>query len=60
MKIAGVSEKFGLSSDTLRYYERIGLIQVLPPNPYRLQRDPTKMRIASMYGQKTFSSRKEW
>jgi MerR family transcriptional regulator, aldehyde-responsive regulator len=27
MKIAEVSEKFDLSSDTLRYYERIGLIQ---------------------------------
>jgi DNA-binding transcriptional MerR regulator len=27
MKIAEVSEKFGMSSDTLRYYERIGLIQ---------------------------------
>ena len=26
MKIAEVSEKFGLSVDTLRYYERIGLI----------------------------------
>ena len=26
MKIAEVSEKFGLSADTLRYYERIGLI----------------------------------
>lgn len=26
MKIADVSEKYGLSSDTLRYYERIGLI----------------------------------
>ena len=26
MKIAEVSEKFGISSDTLRYYERIGLI----------------------------------
>lgn len=26
MKIAEVSEKFGLSSDTLRYYERIGLL----------------------------------
>lgn len=26
MKIAEVSEKFGLSTDTLRYYERIGLI----------------------------------
>ena len=30
MKIAEVSEKYGLSSDTLRYYERIGLI--LPVN----------------------------
>ena len=26
MKIAEVSEKHGISSDTLRYYERIGLI----------------------------------
>jgi MerR family transcriptional regulator, aldehyde-responsive regulator len=26
MKIAEVSQKFGLSSDTLRYYERIGLL----------------------------------
>ena len=26
MKIAEVSEQFGLSADTLRYYERIGLI----------------------------------
>jgi MerR family transcriptional regulator, aldehyde-responsive regulator len=26
MKIAGVSERYGISSDTLRYYERIGLI----------------------------------
>ena len=26
MKIMEVSEQFGLSSDTLRYYERIGLI----------------------------------
>ena len=26
MKIAEVSERFGLSLDTLRYYERIGLI----------------------------------
>jgi len=28
MKIAEVSEQYGLSSDTLRYYERVGL---LPP-----------------------------
>ena len=27
MKIAEVSERYGLSSDTLRYYERIGLLQ---------------------------------
>ena len=26
MKIAEVSEKYGISSDTLRYYERIGLV----------------------------------
>ena len=27
MRIAEVSEKFGLSSDTLRYYEKMGLIE---------------------------------
>ena len=27
MKIAEVSEQYGISTDTLRYYERIGLIQ---------------------------------
>lgn len=27
MKIAEVSERYGITSDTLRYYERIGLIQ---------------------------------
>jgi MerR family transcriptional regulator, aldehyde-responsive regulator len=26
MKIAEVSEHYGISSDTLRYYERVGLI----------------------------------
>ena len=26
MKIAEVSERYGVSSDTLRYYERVGLI----------------------------------
>ena len=30
MTIAEVSRKYGLSADTLRYYERIGL---LPPVP---------------------------
>ena len=32
MKIAEVSELYGLSSDTLRYYERIGLIQPVNRN----------------------------
>ncbi|HXQ36292.1 MAG TPA: MerR family DNA-binding transcriptional regulator [Anaerolineales bacterium] len=26
MKIAEVSEQYGISADTLRYYERVGLI----------------------------------
>ena len=26
MKIAEVSERYGISADTLRYYERVGLI----------------------------------
>ena len=30
MTIAEVSQKFGLSPDTLRYYERIGLIPPVP------------------------------
>jgi len=32
MKIAEVSERYGLSSDTLRYYERIGLLQPVNRN----------------------------
>jgi DNA-binding transcriptional MerR regulator len=32
MKIAEVSEHYGLSSDTLRYYERIGLIPPVTRN----------------------------
>lgn len=32
MKIAEVSEKYGISTDTLRYYERIGLIQPVSRN----------------------------
>ena len=32
MKIAEVSEKFGLSADTLRYYERVGLIPTVNRN----------------------------
>ncbi|WP_337510679.1 MerR family DNA-binding transcriptional regulator, partial [Megasphaera sp.] len=30
MKIKDVSEKFHLSPDTLRYYEKIGLIRHVP------------------------------
>jgi DNA-binding transcriptional MerR regulator len=32
MKIAEVSERYGLSSDTLRYYERIGLVPPVSRN----------------------------
>lgn len=32
MTIAEVSKQFGLSADTLRYYERIGLITPVPRN----------------------------
>ena len=32
MMISGVSEKFGISPDTLRYYERIGLIPPINRN----------------------------
>jgi DNA-binding transcriptional MerR regulator len=32
MKIAEVSEQYGLSSDTLRYYERVGLISPVNRN----------------------------
>ena len=32
MPIAEVSKRFGLSADTLRYYERIGLIPPVPRN----------------------------
>jgi DNA-binding transcriptional MerR regulator len=33
MKIAEVSERYGISLDTLRYYERIGLIPPVNRNP---------------------------
>ena len=32
MTIGEVSEKFGMTADTLRYYERIGLIPPVPRN----------------------------
>jgi DNA-binding transcriptional MerR regulator len=32
MKIAEVSEQYGLSADTLRYYERVGLIPTVTRN----------------------------
>ena len=32
MTIAQVSQKYGVSADTLRYYERIGLIPPVPRN----------------------------
>ena len=32
MTIAEVSQKYGISADTLRYYERIGLIPPVPRN----------------------------
>ena len=32
MTISEVSEKYGISADTLRYYERIGLIPPVPRN----------------------------
>lgn len=37
MTIAQVSQKYGLSQDTLRYYERIGII---PPVPQQQKRHP--------------------
>ena len=32
MKIAEVSKRYGVSADTLRYYERIGILQDIPRN----------------------------
>jgi MerR family transcriptional regulator, aldehyde-responsive regulator len=47
MKIAEVSEKFGLSLDTLRYYERIGLIPTInrTPNGIREYSDTDISRV---------------
>lgn len=44
MKIAEVSEKFGLSADTLRYYERVGLIWPVHRNASGI-RDYTEIDI---------------
>ncbi len=32
MKIAEVSKRYGVSTDTLRYYERVGLLRHVPRN----------------------------
>jgi DNA-binding transcriptional MerR regulator len=37
MKIAEVSQRYGLSPDTLRYYERIGLLPPVNRNPSGLR-----------------------
>lgn len=37
MNIAEVSKKYDLTQDTLRYYERVGL---LPPGEPHVQRNP--------------------
>lgn len=37
MKIKEVSEKFGLTTDTLRYYERLGLIHHVPRNKHGIR-----------------------
>lgn len=37
MKIKEVSKKFGLTADTLRYYERLGLIHDVPRNAYGIR-----------------------
>jgi MerR family transcriptional regulator, aldehyde-responsive regulator len=44
MKIAEVSEQYGISSDTLRYYERIGLIPPVNRNGGGI-RDYTELDI---------------
>ncbi|MCI8367182.1 MAG: MerR family transcriptional regulator [Eggerthellaceae bacterium] len=37
MKIAEVSKRYGISADTLRYYERIGILRDIPRNPSGLR-----------------------
>ncbi len=44
MKIAEVSERYGVSSDTLRYYERVGLIPPVNRNGSGI-RDYTELDI---------------
>lgn len=44
MKIAEVSEQYGLSSDTLRYYERVGLIPPVHRNESGI-RDYTELDL---------------
>ena len=44
MKIAEVSKEYGLSADTLRYYERIGL---LPNVTRKIGRASCRERVSS-------------
>lgn len=38
MKIAEVSKRYGISADTLRYYERIGILRDVPRQSQRIAR----------------------
>lgn len=55
MTIKEVSEKYGISQDTLRYYERIGLIPPVPRTPGGIRglsgKRPGLGRTGSMYAE---------
>jgi DNA-binding transcriptional MerR regulator len=42
MTISEVSKKYDLTSDTLRYYERIGLLTNVPRNQNGIRKDFTE------------------
>ena len=55
LTIKEVSEKYGISQDTLRYYERIGLIPPVPRTPGGIrdyqEKDLGWVEQASMYAE---------
>ena len=58
MKIAEVSKRYGVSTDTLRYYERIGLLRHVPRNKSGI-RDYDVASCNAEPGDETTAARKE-
>ncbi len=61
MTIAEVSQKYDLTPDTLRYYERIGLITKVPRNSNGIRNyDEASCKRIELYNEITEGKRKDF